>query len=498
MELREWAPLVNLVNKIPASVQRGLLFHDVSITCMDVVDEFVALGSNVGIVFWYNRKSGSVERLQTEQSNHLTCVRIISTVEFMVAAGDRQGSINIFQIPKEAPPDVCAELLLKSKPTERYTIRNVHRAEITDLVWSKNGMKLFSGDGSGAVVLNEINYQIKTCEAREIVNEKYHVVQMSLRKDKLLVSTTYRAVICSQEDSKRWRVTQVGKKDRKLPSHFGTVFHEYHSQSRVVTTRSGFRLWVADIEGDVAQTLIFKELIKTPTVEIPILNPSKYPIRIPTTFGKLYTFQDKFLLSVANDMLFVMDLDQMKVVASLTRLRHIIDIAVHKHEIFIVESPRSLIRLSTLPDSSQATILCKHMDLFATSDSDSQIVVADECLELEPESAAVPNATANGHSNADSDLLQGAQPVEQNPTDGSHHLITHMKKLELFETLNDLKYDESIRYKSGRKTKRKHKTKINPIVEIGQIPKEVEDDGNDSSPAAASSSACKASDPVMQ
>ncbi|EAT33576.1 AAEL014146-PA [Aedes aegypti] len=482
MELREWAPLVNLVNKIPVSVQRGLLFHDVSITCVDLVEEFMALGSNVGIVFWYNRKSGSVERLQTEHSNHLTCVRIISTVEFMVAAGDRQGLISIFQIPKEAPPDVCAELLLKAKPTERYTIRNVHRAVITDLVWSKNGMKLFSGDAAGVVVLNEINYQVKTCEAREIVNEKYHVVQMSLRKDKLLVSTTYRTVICSQEDLKRWRVTQVGKKDRKILSHFGTVFHDYHSQSRVLTTRSGFRLWVADLEGDVAQTLIFKELIKIPTAEVPIMNPSKHPIRIPTTFGKLYTFQDKFLLSVANDMMFVLDLDHMKVVASLTRLRKIIDIAVYKHEILIVESPRSLIRLSTLPDSSQATILCKHLDLFTTSDSDGQIVVADECLEQDSESANVSQASANGHSSvsANGDVVDGVTslpPVEQSPSDGgSHHLITHMKKLELFETLNELKYDDSILFKSGRKTKRKHKTKINPIVEIGQIPKELEDD----------------------
>ncbi|XP_062555698.1 WD repeat-containing protein CG11141 [Armigeres subalbatus] len=480
MELREWSPLVSLVNKIPVTVQRGLLFHDVSITCVHLVDEFIALGSNVGIVFWYNRKSGAVERLQTEHSNHLTCIRIISTVEFMVAAGDQQGMISIFQIPKEAPPDVCAELLLKSKPTERYTIRNVHRAEITDLVWSKNGMKLFSGDDNGAVVLNEINYQGKTCAAREIVNEKYRVVQMSLRKDKLLVSTTYRTVICTQEDSKRWRVTQVGKKDRKMLSHFGAIFHEYHKQFQAISTRSGFRLWVSDMEGDVAQTLIFKELIKFSSAEIPVLNPSKHPIRIPTTFGTLYSFQDKFVLSVANDMMFVLDLDNMKVVAALTRLRRILDIAVHKHEILIVESPRSLLRLSTLPDSSQATILCKNVELFTTSDSDSPIVVADECLEQESGSENVSNPSANGHVVAKGDVVDGihsATTLEQNPSSegGSHHLITHMKKLELFETLNELKYDESILFKSGRKTKRKHKSKVNPIVEIGQIPKEMED-----------------------
>ncbi|XP_058832057.1 WD repeat-containing protein CG11141-like [Topomyia yanbarensis] len=481
MELREWSPLVSLVGKLPTRVQRGILFHDVSITCVDFVDEFIALGTNVGIVFWYNRKNSAIERLQAEGSGELTCVRIISTVDFMVATGCRQGKINIFQIPKEAPPDVCLELLLKSKPTERYTVGGIHRTSLTNLVWSKNGMKLFSGDNSGTVVLTNINYQSKSCESWEIVNEKYEIIQLSLQKEYLLVSTTYRTVICVQEDPGKWRVTQIGKKDRKILSHFGAVFHTYHKKPQVVSARSGFRLWVADMVGDVAHTLIFKELIRTPSYEIPVLNPSRHPIRIPTTFGTLYPFQDKYLLSVANDALFVLDLDQMKVVASLTRLRKIIDISVSKHEILILESCRSLIRLSTLPDSSQTTILYKNLDLFATSDSDHQIVLADECIEQE---SFAEIASSSGCSNgvdsqcSGDDTVDFGQPLEESPSaDGSHHIVTHLKKLELFETLNELKYDESILFKSGREMKRKHKTKINPIVEIGQIPKECEEEG---------------------
>ncbi|XP_055594670.1 WD repeat-containing protein CG11141 [Uranotaenia lowii] len=484
MELREWSPLVDLVNQIPSTVQRGLLFADVSITCLDVVDEFIALGTNVGIVFWYNRKTSAVERLLAEGSPYLTCVRIISTVEFMVAAGCRQGTINIFQIPKEAPPDVCVELLLRSKPTERYTVRGIHRSKVTDLIWSKNGMKLCSGDDSGLVVLTEINYQLRTCESREICNEKYEVVQLSLRKDKLLVSTTYRTVICTQEDSVKWRVTQVGKKDRKILSHFGTVFHEYQKELQVVTTRSGFRLWVADLEGDVAQTLVFKELIKNPVQEVPILNPSRHPIRIPTTFGKLYTFQEKCLISVANDMLFVLDLDQMKIIASLTRLRRILDISVNKHEILILESARSLVRISTLPDCSQTTILFKNVDLFTTIDSDSQIVQADECLEYGDSEQPGCSSKSGGSENEISlgsldntvDSVDGCQPKEENGLESQHHIIDHLKKLELFDTLNKMKYDDTILFKSGRKMKRKsrreEKTAVNSIVEIGQIPKE--------------------------
>lgn len=71
MDLREWSPLVQLVDKLPTTVQRGFMFHNVSITCVDLVEEFIALGTNVGIVFWYNRKNSTVKRLHAEVSNTL-------------------------------------------------------------------------------------------------------------------------------------------------------------------------------------------------------------------------------------------------------------------------------------------------------------------------------------------------------------------------------------------------------------------------------------------
>uniref|UniRef100_A0A182WF40 WD repeat-containing protein 55 homolog n=1 Tax=Anopheles minimus TaxID=112268 RepID=A0A182WF40_9DIPT len=480
--LREWSPLVELVNKIPSSVQRGLLFHDVSITCVDLVEEFIALGSNVGLVFWYNRKTGAIERLATDSgSQELSCVRIASTVEYMVAAGCRAGQVNIFQIPKTPPPDVCAELLLKAKPIERYTVRGLHRAGVCELVWSKNGMRLFSGDTGGAVVLTEIGYASKTCQSREIINERYEIVQMDLHRSKLLVSSSFRTVICTPEEeegSQRWRVAQVGKKDRKMLAPFGAVFASVNGKQQIVATRSGFRLWLADDEGDVAQTLIFKELMRAPCPEIGLLNPSRNPIRIPTTFGKLYPFEGHRMVSVANGALFLLDLERMGVAGSLTRLRHILDVAVDRNEILILESARSLVRIATLPDSSQSTIVLKNLELFVSAES--QIVQADECCEEAPAELLVRNGESPGSSlPCDDDRV--VDTLDDGGVDNDARLIdSHMRKLELFDTLNELKYDESILFKSGR-TRRKHRTKVNPIVEIGQIPKEIEPDGGEPS-----------------
>uniref|UniRef100_A0A182JKM7 WD repeat-containing protein 55 homolog n=1 Tax=Anopheles atroparvus TaxID=41427 RepID=A0A182JKM7_ANOAO len=480
--LREWSPLVELVNNIPSTVQRGLLFHDVSITCIDLVPEFIAIGTNVGLVFWYNRKSGAIERLATEGgSQELTCVRIISTVEYMVAVGCREGMLNIFQIPKIPPPDVCAELLLKAKPIERYTVRGLHRSSICELVWSKNGMRLFSGDTAGAVVLTEIGYSSKTCQSREIINERYEIVQMDLHQGKLLVSSSFRTVICSPEDGgQRWRVAQVGKKDRKMLAPFGAVFATVHGKQQIVSTRSGFRLWLADNEGNVAQTLIFKELMRAPCPEIGLLNPSRNPIRIPTTFGKLYPFEAHQVVSVANGALFLLDLERMAVVGALTRLRHILDIAVDRNEILILESARSLVRIATLPDSSQTTIVLKNLELFVSAES--QVVQADECYEEAPaelvRNGESPTSSAPGDDDRQT-LASSSSSCVDLPDDGGDDvrlINNHMKKLELFETLNELKYDESILFKTGRSHRRKHRAKVNPIVEIGQIPKEIEPD----------------------
>lgn len=41
---------------------------------------------------------------------------------------------------------------------ERYSINGLHKNAVTAVEWSKNGMKLFSGDQDGLVVLTEIDF----------------------------------------------------------------------------------------------------------------------------------------------------------------------------------------------------------------------------------------------------------------------------------------------------------------------------------------------------
>jgi hypothetical protein len=66
--LREWAPLTGFLQQIPLKAQRGLFTHNLNLTCVDILPEFIAVGTNLGLVYWYNRKKGDLQRLRCEVS----------------------------------------------------------------------------------------------------------------------------------------------------------------------------------------------------------------------------------------------------------------------------------------------------------------------------------------------------------------------------------------------------------------------------------------------
>lgn len=157
----------------------------------------------------------------------------------MVAVGNTHGEITIFQIQKQLPGDLLPHELAASliaspiRPNERYTIRNVGRGRITCVEWSKNGSKLFSGDANGVVLFTEFDFGQHICKSMEILNEKYGIVQMSFRTPWLLVSSLYRAIVCQRNDrTNEWRISQIGRSDRKTLSEFGATFEPADTEDR--------------------------------------------------------------------------------------------------------------------------------------------------------------------------------------------------------------------------------------------------------------------------
>lgn len=66
--LQEWSPLTQLVQQIPLKVPKGLFSQNLNLTCLDVISEYIALGTNSSLVYWYSRASGELQRLRLEVS----------------------------------------------------------------------------------------------------------------------------------------------------------------------------------------------------------------------------------------------------------------------------------------------------------------------------------------------------------------------------------------------------------------------------------------------
>ncbi|XP_055320315.1 WD repeat-containing protein CG11141 [Sitodiplosis mosellana] len=482
--LREWKPTKDVFEKIPPKIQRGFFFQELNITCIDVLPEFLAIGSDVGIIFWYNRRNGNVQKLRTESTAAITCIRLVSSVEYMVAAGNAHGEVSIFQIQKELPSELAsheiAASLITFKPIERYTIKDVYRGAITCVEWSKNGMKLFSGDNHGIVVMTELDFGQHICKSMEVINEKFGIVQMQFCNPYLLVSTLYRAVVCKRDEMNEWQVSQIGRTDRKVLNDFGAVFTpidvDHRKPPSVIGARPGFRFWMADVDGNVSHTFLLKESVNEfrSIFEVPLLNPvhSKVTNIKDTYFGPCHYYMGKYIVTYCESMVFIVNLEKLKVMATIKRLRNIQYLTVNGNEIFIVEGGRSIVRISIVPDGlglagSTQYVSSNNNNMMNDSNIEIQeetVTQADECFELPPIETIhlnVPLACRIGeHQLLKEDKL----------------LLEHSKKLQVFEKINTLDYDESILFQTGTKKKKKtsvHSTssdeaKIDGVVEIGR------------------------------
>lgn len=71
-ELREWAPLSGLLKELPIQARKGIFLENVALTCIDCVQDYLAVGTSIGVVYWYNRETNYVERLRPEVRSDLT------------------------------------------------------------------------------------------------------------------------------------------------------------------------------------------------------------------------------------------------------------------------------------------------------------------------------------------------------------------------------------------------------------------------------------------
>nr|XP_045595374.1 tectonin beta-propeller repeat-containing protein 2-like isoform X1 [Procambarus clarkii]XP_045595375.1 tectonin beta-propeller repeat-containing protein 2-like isoform X1 [Procambarus clarkii]XP_045595376.1 tectonin beta-propeller repeat-containing protein 2-like isoform X1 [Procambarus clarkii] len=358
----EWMPLGSLLDQLPQQFQRGLGAADLLLTCLATLPQHLVLGTNVGLVYLAHLPSANLMRLKCENPlSPLSSVASLRTVDDMIAAGAVDGTLTIFQLPRVAnfqdaqSSSTSDSRVLRPKgiiavqPTvKRFTVANVHSTRITSLTWSRNGMRLFSGDANGVVSAVEINYQTSECTAKKLLLEKSSITQLSYHYQLLAVSTLERALIYNLTQGK---IHQVGQKPRKYLGLFGCIWHPTISCSEALlyTSRPGLRLWSSTSEGEVMHTHIIKELPETAAARL--LNPSIEKPREGEkfSFGLLHMLGTSHIVSYNPHWIFIVDVNSLKVLSYSGQFRHITGVAVSDREIYVLEGSRYVACLSTEP-----------------------------------------------------------------------------------------------------------------------------------------------------
>ncbi|KAK7065755.1 Tectonin beta-propeller, partial [Halocaridina rubra] len=234
------------------------------------------------------------------------------------------------------------------KPTiKRFTVGSIHQSRITSLAWSRNGMRLFCGDGEGVVSEIEINYETSVCQAKQLLKENNAIVQLSYSYMLLAVSTLERTLIFSLSDGS---VHQVGKKPRKHTGTFGCIWlpSSTQSDSFLYTSRPGLRLWSANAKGEVLQTHIIKELADSAQIDLFSASPEKPRKGDKFSFGFLFT-AGAYIITYTSHWLFIVDLQNLRVCNFSGQFGRILSVAVSGEDIFVLSGVRHVTCLSVKP-----------------------------------------------------------------------------------------------------------------------------------------------------
>nr|XP_040055184.1 tectonin beta-propeller repeat-containing protein 2 isoform X2 [Gasterosteus aculeatus aculeatus] len=351
--LREFCPLYYVLNAIPAKVQRGFRSILVYLTALDSSNDFLAVGSSIGMLYLYCRRLATMNKYSLEgKSDAITAVKLLSCFDDLVAVGTASGRVAVFQLVSPLPG--------RNKQLRRFDVVGLHKGSVTSLAWSSNGMKLFSGDDKGRVVFSSLDLDQGVCEPVLLLEEASGVVQVEYSHQVLLISTQHRSLLyCTQNQ----KVRQLGTRPRKS-GRFGACFLPAlckQSDLQVFAARPGLRLWRSDIRGQVEDTRQLKPLFSTQIPQFELF-PRPGPIGAyrpeDRQLGLLSCFfRDGWILSWNEYSIYVLDCHNEVVIGALESSGDIVSVSCCDNEIFILKGDRDIIRLSNCPEGPASSLL---------------------------------------------------------------------------------------------------------------------------------------------
>uniref|UniRef100_A0A673I7Z8 Tectonin beta-propeller repeat-containing protein 2-like n=1 Tax=Sinocyclocheilus rhinocerous TaxID=307959 RepID=A0A673I7Z8_9TELE len=345
LPLREFCPLYYLLNAIPAKVQKGFRSVLVYLTALDSNNDYIAIGSSIGMLYLYCRRVSQMNKYNLEgKCEAITAVKLLSCFDDLVAVGTASGRVAFFQLVSPLPG--------RNKQLRRFDVVGLHKSTITALAWSANGMKLFSGDDKGRVVYSLDGQYM--CNTVVLFEEPSAIVQLEYSQKVLLVSSHQRSMLFyTQEQSHH----QLGTKPRKSNGKFGACFQPAlckQSDLVVYAARPGLRLWRTDVRGRVGETHVLKPLFNQdiPPFELfPRSGPNTGYRPSERQLGMVSCFlKEGWVLSWNEYSVYVVDCTNQVIIGGLESSGDIVSVSCTENEIFILKGDRDILRISNCPE----------------------------------------------------------------------------------------------------------------------------------------------------
>ncbi|XP_038633161.1 tectonin beta-propeller repeat-containing protein 2 isoform X1 [Scyliorhinus canicula] len=393
---KEFNPLYYLLNAIPAKVQKGFRNVFVHLTALDANEDYIAVGSNIGMLYLYCRRLNKMTKYNLEgKTDIIRVVKLLACFDDLVAVGTSSGRVVLFQLVSPLPG--------RNKQLRRFDV-GIHKSNITALAWSTNGMKLFSGDDQGKVVYAAVDLDQGVCSPSVILEESSPIVQLDYTQKILLVSTCLRSVLVYTEQN---IIKQVGTQPRKNAGRFGACFIPglcKQTDVNLYASRPGLRLWKSDVQGVVQSTLLLKNVFASGVKPIELL-PRASSATGSKGIGQPYErnlgllecfLHDGWVLSWTKTSIYVMDAVNQALIGALEGLSGIVSVSCTEDEIFMLTDDRNIVRISSKPEGLMTTGVHSQRDsALAASSSElvQETVITTDSKEMQSEN----RASGTGH-----------------------------------------------------------------------------------------------------
>ncbi|XP_059917852.1 Hermansky-Pudlak syndrome 5 protein isoform X2 [Gadus macrocephalus] len=317
-------------------------------TCLAVSKKWLGLGTSAGGLHLIQREGWKQRLILTHKEGSIIQVACCPSDEDFIAVATSQGLVAVWELQLER----------RGRP-ERVSVSWEHRGQqVTALCWDSGSPRVFAGDQGGKVSFLRAG-STKLSKAatfvvfpvQTVTTVDSRVVQLGHQEGRLLVSSLSRCYLCDTEREKFWR---IGNKERD--GEYGACFFP---QSRglaggppplLYCARPGSRIWESSFSGEVLSTHQFKQLLACPP--LPLISYRSEPQYVPAqrssqsiAFSKLLYLGDQHLLTWTDSAIYIFR-PQSGQVLLWSEIKGVVDIAVHRSELFCLHGNGQMSHLS--------------------------------------------------------------------------------------------------------------------------------------------------------